>query len=97
MNQPSFTRDQIIPSSVASKQFGMVRKQAQEQPQFISDNGKVSTVVMSYGQYEMMYRHVLELEEREETRIVGDRLDRLEKHPETAIPWRSVRRTVLTK
>ena len=54
---------------------------------------------MSYGQYEMMYRHVLELEEREEARIVGDRLDRLdrlEKHPETAIPWRSVRRTGLT-
>ena len=93
MDKPSFTTDQIIPSAVASKHFGEIRKKAQVRPQFISENGKVSTVVLSYVQYENMYQHLLELEEREEARILEGRIERLEKHPETAIPWRNVRRT----
>ena len=93
MGKPSFTTDQIIPSAVASKHFGEIRKKAQVRPQFISENGKVSTVVLSYVQYENMYQHLLELEEREEARILEGRIERLEKHPETAIPWRNVRRT----
>jgi hypothetical protein len=93
MDKPRFTRDQLIPSSVASKNFGKVRKQVQERTQFISDNGVVDTVVMGYDQFERMYRRLRELEEREEARILETRIDRLEKHPETAIPWRKVRRT----
>lgn len=93
MDKPRFTRDQLIPSSVASKNFGAVRKQAQSNPQFISDNGVVDTVVMGYDQFEQMYQRLRELEEKEEARILEARINRLEKHPEKAIPWRKVQRT----
>lgn len=93
MDKPSFTRDQLIPSSVASKNFGQVRKRAKEMPQFISENGTVDTVVLDYDLYERIYQRLRELEEKEEARILESRIERLEKHPETAIPWRRVRRT----
>ncbi|MCL6443670.1 MAG: hypothetical protein K6T83_09480 [Alicyclobacillus sp.] len=93
MDKPLFTRDQLIPSSVASKNFGQVRKRAKELPQFISENGTVDTVVLDYDQYEKMYQRLRELEEKEEARILESRIERLEQHPETAIPWRGVRRT----
>lgn len=93
MEKPSFTRDQLIPSSVASKNFGKVRRQAQKIPQFISDNGVVDTVVMGYNQFETMYRRLHELEEKEETRVLEARIERLELYPETAVPWRKIRRT----
>lgn len=96
MNKPTFTRDQLIPSSIASKNFGKVRKQARDIPQFISENGIVDTVVMGYDQFESMYQRLRELEEREEVRIFEARIERLETHPETAIPWRKVRRTERT-
>lgn len=93
MDKPSFTRDQLVPSSIASKNFGKVRKQARQIPQFISENGVVDTVVMGYDQFEKMYQRLYELEEKEEARILESRIEHLEKHPETAIPWRKVRRT----
>lgn len=93
MDKPHFTRDQLIPSSVASKNFGKVRKRAKEVPQFISENGVVDTVVIDYDQYERMYQRLRELEEKEEARILEARIKRLEENPETAIPWRKVKRT----
>ncbi len=93
MDKPSFTRDQLIPSSVASKKFGQVRQKAKVVPQFISENGIVDTVVMDYSQYELMFQRLHELEEKEEARLLENRIERLEKHPETAIPWRRIRRT----
>lgn len=93
LDKPHFTRDQLVPSSVASKSFGAIRKRARDNPQFISDNGVVDTVVMGYDQYERMYQRLRELEEREEARVLEERIERLELHPETAIPWRGVRRT----
>lgn len=93
MDKPTFTTDQLIPSSVASKNFGKIRKQAQVSPQYISDNGIVDTVILGYDQFEDMYRRLREFEEREESRILEFRMKRLEEHPETAIPWRKVKRT----
>jgi len=48
---------------------------------------------MGYDQFEKMYQRLYELEEKEEARILEARIERLEKYPETAIPWRKVRRT----
>ncbi|RIV18029.1 type II toxin-antitoxin system Phd/YefM family antitoxin [Alicyclobacillaceae bacterium I2511] len=93
VDKPTFTRDQLIPSAVASKNFGKVRKLAQSSPQYITDNGVVDTVVMGYEQFESMYQRLRELEEREEARLLESRLERLEKNPETAVPWRKVQRT----
>lgn len=93
MEKPSFTRDQLIPSSVASKNFGKVRLLAKARPQYITDNGIVDTVVIGYDQFEQLYERLQELEGREEARVLETRLERLEKHPETAVSWREVRRT----
>lgn len=93
VDKPSFTTDQLIPSSVASKSFGKIRKQAQISPQYITDNGIVDTVVLGYAQFEKMYGRLRELEEKEEARLLEERIERLEKHPETAISWRKMRRT----
>lgn len=96
VDKPTFTRDQLIPSAVASKNFGKIRKQAQLSPQYITDNGVVDTVVMGYEQFESMYQRLRELEEREEARLLESRIERLEKNPETAVPWRKVQRTSRT-
>lgn len=93
VDKPKFTTDQIVPSAVASKHFGEIRKKAELKPQFISDNGKVSTVVLSYREYELMYQQLREFEDKEEARILESRMERLEQHPETAIPWKKVKRT----
>lgn len=93
VDKPTFTRDQLIPSAVASKNFGKIRKQAQVSPQYITDNGVVNTVVMGYEQFESMYQRLRELEDREEARLLENRMERLEKNPETTVPWRKVQRT----
>ncbi|SHK65833.1 type II toxin-antitoxin system Phd/YefM family antitoxin [Alicyclobacillus tolerans] len=93
VDKPTFTTDQLIPSSIASKRFGKIRKKAQSSPQYITDNGVVDTVVMGYSQFERMYQRLQELEEKEEARLLEARIERLENHPETAVSWRKVRRT----
>jgi len=94
MEKPTFTREQLIPSSIASKQFGELRKKAQRVPQFITDNGEVDTVVLSYDYYEKMYQRLIDLEQKEEARVLTERIERLEKNPSAGIPWRKIKRTV---
>lgn len=93
MQKPSFTKDQLISASVASKNFGTIRKRAQQEPLFILDNGQLDTVILGYAQYEKLFLCLQELEEIQEAKVLEDRLDRLERNPEVAIPWRKVRRT----
>ncbi|MFZ5639510.1 MAG: type II toxin-antitoxin system Phd/YefM family antitoxin [Bacillota bacterium] len=91
--QPTFTREQLVPASVASKQFGELRKKAKILPQFITDNGNIETVVIGYEYFEKMYQRLIELEEQEEAMILTKRIEQLEKNPALAIPWKSIRRT----
>jgi hypothetical protein len=93
MDKPSFTQDQMVKSSDAVKHFGEIRKHAKEQPILIMDNGRWDTVLLGYTQYEILYQRLLELEERYEASVLESRIERLESHPESAVPWRRVQRS----
>ena len=94
MTKPVITKDQMVQSSVAAKQFGCLRKKAKQLPQFITENGTIDTVVLDYNYYEEMYERLMELEAKEEAGILEQRIERLEKNPEVSVLWRDVRRTV---
>ncbi|MBV4438421.1 type II toxin-antitoxin system Phd/YefM family antitoxin [Clostridium tyrobutyricum] len=72
--KPKITKDQIVKSSVVSKRLGQYRRKAKENPIYISDNGNIDTVILSYDQFEKMYERLAELEEKEEERIIDDRI-----------------------
>ena len=91
--KPSITKDQIVKSSIASRNFGEYRKKAKINPIYISDNGTIETVMLDYNYFEQMYQRLSELEELEETRILSERGERLEKDPSLAVSWKDVRRT----
>ncbi|MDR6552544.1 hypothetical protein [Paenibacillus qinlingensis] len=55
MAKPTFTADQLVSSSVPSKKFGELRKKAKQQPQFITENGAVDTVLVGYEYYEQLF------------------------------------------
>ena len=74
MDKPSFNVDQVVPASLASKRFGELRKNAKLQPQFISDNNKIESVVLNYALYEEMY---VELEALRELTWEMDLINRL--------------------
>ncbi|MDO3680160.1 type II toxin-antitoxin system Phd/YefM family antitoxin [Paenibacillus ehimensis] len=63
--KPTFHVDQLISSSEASKKFGEVRKKAKSLPQYITENGNVDTVILSYELFESMYRRLNQLEQQE--------------------------------
>lgn len=83
----------MVKSSDAAKHFGEIRKHAKDQPILIMDNGSWDTVILGYKQYEKLFQRVVELEERYEASILEARFERLEKHPESAVAWRSVKRS----
>lgn len=93
MDKPVFSRDQLVSSADAAKKFGAVRKKAQEKPQFITDNGHVDSVILGIEYFEQMFSRLKELEKQEENRILLERIERLEKYPDSAIPWKAVKRT----
>lgn len=55
--------DQIILASQADKCFGDIRKKAKENPQFILDNDKIDSVVLSIEQYENLLSELEKLQE----------------------------------
>lgn len=85
--------DQMIKASEAAKKFGYARKKAKDMPQFITENGNIDSVLMDYEYYLKMYERLVELEAKEEARVLNERIDRLENNPTQGIPWRSIRRT----
>lgn len=94
MVKPVITKDQMVQSSVAAKNFGSLRKKAKQLPQFITENGIIDSVLIDYNYYEEMYERLMELESKEEAKILEQRIERLENDPEIAVSWRDVRRTV---
>lgn len=93
MIKPSITKDQMIKSSEASKRFGQIRRRAKDTPLYITDNGNIDSVILGYEYFEKMYQRLIELEEKEEERILLNRINELEKNPSSAVSWRDVRRT----
>lgn len=91
--EPTFTKEQLITASKASKNFGELRKRAQASPMFVTDNGDIDTVVVGYKYFADMYQRLSELEELEEARILVQRIEELERNPSLGVSWRSVRRT----
>ena len=92
MTKPVITKEQMVQSSVAAKQFGSLRKKAKRLPQFVTENGTIDTVVLDYNYYEEIYERLMELEIKEETGILEQRIERLDKNPKEAVSWRDVRR-----
>lgn len=87
-------KEQIVKSSIVSKRLGQYRKKAKENPIYISDNGNIDTVILSYDQFEKMYERLMELEQKEEERILNDRIRQVEEHPELSAKWKDIRRNV---
>ncbi|MCP3776105.1 type II toxin-antitoxin system Phd/YefM family antitoxin [Paenibacillus sp. MZ04-78.2] len=71
MFKPTFHVDQLISSSEASKKFGEVRKKAKSVPQYITENGNVDTVILSYELFESMFHRLNQLEQQELQREVA--------------------------
>lgn len=93
MHKPRFTRDQLITSSFATRHFGQIREHARKEPLVIMDNGRLDTVILGYAQYEQLVGRLLELEQMHEAVVLEERIERLQKSPDVAIPWRQVRRS----
>lgn len=89
----SITKDQMVKSSEASKRFGQIRRKAKDTPLYITDNGNIDSVLLGYEYFEKMYERLMELEKREEERLLSKRIDDLENDPSSAVSWRDVRRT----
>ena len=93
MNEkPKFTADQLVPATIAAKNFGKIRGKAKINPQFITDNSEVDTVVLAYSEYETMYIRLQELEDKE-ARMIAERIERLEESPNSALSWKDVRKS----
>lgn len=92
--KPKITKDQIVKSSIISKRLGQYRKKAKENPIYISDNGNIDTVIISYDQFEKMYERLVELESKEEEKNLNDRIKQIKEHPELSANWKDIRRNV---
>jgi PHD/YefM family antitoxin component YafN of YafNO toxin-antitoxin module len=93
MEKPKITNDQLIKASEASKHFGSLRKKAKINPMFITENGNIDSVIIDYAYYEQMYQRLAELEIKEEESMLLERINRLEKNPETSVSWNNIRRS----
>lgn len=92
MSKPTFNVDQLITSTDASKRFGELRKKAQQEPQYITDNGNVESVLIGYHLFEDLYKRLTQLEQQEEERILLQRIERVEQSPARAKSWKDIRR-----
>ena len=61
-----FSRDQIVSSSQARKNFGEMRKRARKEPLFALDRNTIDTVIVDFKAFEGM---AVELEELREQRF----------------------------
>lgn len=75
--KPVFNVDQLVSNTEAAKKFGELRKKAKLLPQYITDNGNVDTVLLSYELYEALYQRLAEVEQNHTGPSVLDRLEGL--------------------
>lgn len=84
-----FSREQLVNTATISRHFSKVKLAAKVNPLFITDNGEVDLVLLSYFAYEEMYNRLRELE----SEVLKYRLEEATNNPESLIDWRSVRRS----
>jgi ubiquinone biosynthesis protein UbiJ len=92
MTKLTFTADQLVSSTTASKKFGELRKKAKNLPQFITENSVVDTVLVGYPYFVQMFERLAQLEEQEEERILNERIDRLTQDPASLLNWNEIRK-----
>lgn len=61
-SQVLFSREQLVNTATISRHFSKVKLAARVKPLFITDNGEVDLVLLSYAAYEQMYNRLCELE-----------------------------------
>ncbi|KQX57278.1 MULTISPECIES: hypothetical protein [unclassified Paenibacillus] len=92
MKKLTFTADQLVSSTTASKKFGELRRKAKDLPQFITENGVVDTVLVGYPYFEQMFERLTQLEQQEEERILNERIDRITQDPASILIWKEIRK-----
>lgn len=86
IEKPKFSEDQIVPASVASKTLGTIRKRAKIAPQFISDNNKIDSVILDYGQYEKLIVRLHQLEDEQLYQVAARRIERSKARETKPVP-----------
>lgn len=74
LEKPTFTRDQIVSATVASKEFSALRKRARTSPQYISGRNGIDSVLLDYETYERMYGELQYFRKLEFERIAAERV-----------------------
>lgn len=83
-----FGRDQLVNTATISRQFSKIKALAKIKPLFITDNGEVDMVLISYDAYEEMFNKLKELEEE----VLEYREEEARREPDSLVDWRSIRR-----
>ena len=82
----TFSREQVISSTQASKNFGECRRRARREPLFVTDhNASIETVIVDYDEFEAM---AVELERLRHERLyatAAERLAEADAHPRDAL------------
>ncbi|MBU9674002.1 hypothetical protein KQ939_13770 [Planococcus sp. CP5-4] len=86
--KPQFNVDQITSASKAAKQLAHIRAAAKKEPQFISANNTIDSVILDYAQYEKMYQELETYRELNWYEEIARRAAEAEAHPEQTIPLR---------
>lgn len=80
-----FSRDQVVTSTQAGKNFGEMRRRARKAPLFVSDrNDGIDTVIVSYDDFEGMARELERLREESLQSIAASRVIAASSDPEHA-------------
>ena len=59
--RPQFKTTQMISATEASKRFGALRRRAKVEPQAILEHNSIDLVLMSYDDYEEMFKELQSL------------------------------------
>ncbi|MDJ1651541.1 MULTISPECIES: hypothetical protein [Gordonibacter] len=79
----TFSRDQIITSSQAAKNFGEARRRAKQAPLYVSDrNSGIDTVIVDYDTFESLAVELEELRQQRFYDAAATRLSQGEADPE---------------
>jgi PHD/YefM family antitoxin component YafN of YafNO toxin-antitoxin module len=84
-----FSREQLVNTATVARHFGKVKITARVKPLFITDNGEVDLVLMSYSAYEQMYTRLMKLE----SEVIEHRAEKATNYPDSLVDWREVRRS----
>jgi hypothetical protein len=88
MTRVLFGRDQLVGTATISRHFSKIKTLAKIKPLFITDNGEVDMVLLSYDAYEQLYNRLIELEEE----VLESRAEEAKREPESLVDWRSIQR-----